>query len=347
MNSNISILLILKDRTPHTHRLLTYLKLVQCNWPIVIADGGSEDLELDKKYPELNIDYIKYPFDKTLTEFHNKMADAIDHVQTQLTVSVDNDDFYFNSGLTKDIEFLRTHPSYTSSRGSVDKFVVSNGCYGTITEKGQLYKRPSIIGETAAERISSQSKLWNGAWHNVIRTKDLRCTLKIINIVNPSCFRFTEQCMGFLNSLFGNSNRDNHKYMLHQSNVMSILPPDFLIDKYQWVKSSHWPENFQKMKVAVGTCMAWCDDLAPLEGWKLFREAYLLKNPEMNNIVDPQIKESLKIKWLQPYLEMMDKILDLLDEINPKEQDPINPQVPFAYTPEQELTFMRNACQNK
>jgi len=345
MKSNLTILLILCGRQQYTKRFFHYMDMVQCPWKIIVADGGQEEIswltQLDT-LPNLEYEYHYFGPDKTLTEFHHKIATIVDYIGTPLTLCVDNDDFFFLSGVARDIEFLRTHPTYVSSRGSVDKFIVSGGCYGEVTQKGKLYKRPSIIGDTATARIAEQSKLWHGAWHNVIRTKDLQCTAKITNVVNPSCFRFTEQIYGFLNSVSGNSNRDDYPYMLHQSNSPGI-GAQYFGDKHEWVKSDHWIENFKKMIVAIGACISWNDSISIRDGQNSFCDSYLIKNPEMNNIIKPRLEEAAFFAR-ELNIKLFDDIEDTLNNINPKQQDPITAQPPFELTPEQELSFMRTAC---
>lgn len=344
-NNTLSILLILCGRKNYTKRFMNYMNMVQCPYKIIIADGGQEELtwltQVDT-LTELDYEYHYFGPDKTLTEFHHKIATVVDYIDTPLTLCVDNDDFFFLSGVARDIEFLRTHPTYVSSRGSVDKFIVSGGCYGNITEKGRLYKRSSIIGETASERITEQSKLWHGAWHNIIRTKDLKCTAKITNVVNPSCFRFTEQIYGFLNSVSGNSNRDDYPYMLHQSNSPGI-GAQYFGDKRQWIKSDHWIKNMSKMITAIGTTISWSDEQGVGYGIDSFYESYLLKTPEMNDIIKPNLEKSYKI-GCDFEDSLYDDILSILDKINPKQQDPITAQSPFGLGTEQELSFMRTAC---
>ena len=53
----------------------------QCKFKIIIADGDedknyTENLLIEKKYNALNIDYIKYPYDKDVYTYIQKIASA-------------------------------------------------------------------------------------------------------------------------------------------------------------------------------------------------------------------------------------------------------------------------------
>ena len=75
IDNNFSILLVLKDRPSYTFRYMKYMDLLNFPYKILIADGGEnveiqQVLENKDNFPNLNYDYIRYPYDNTLDDFH-------------------------------------------------------------------------------------------------------------------------------------------------------------------------------------------------------------------------------------------------------------------------------------
>ncbi|MBL4861427.1 MAG: hypothetical protein JKY09_00205, partial [Crocinitomicaceae bacterium] len=60
----------------------------KCCFPykIIIADGGLENEFVDvltpENYPNLDFEYLRYPYDQTYTHYFSKLVDAISKSQT-------------------------------------------------------------------------------------------------------------------------------------------------------------------------------------------------------------------------------------------------------------------------
>ena len=82
----------LKDRAHYTLRILKYLDATGCPFKILVADGGHEDFErlLSRGIHTANLDmeYIRYPYDHNLGHYHEKMRDVISRVETPLCVVI-------------------------------------------------------------------------------------------------------------------------------------------------------------------------------------------------------------------------------------------------------------------
>ncbi len=123
----LTILLPLKGRHLHTLRFLWHLDRVRAPYSIVVADGQVHPtvarlLEDRATFPNLELDYVRYPDDDSFTKYYRKMADATDRLRTPYVIQMDNDDFIVPSGIGPSIEFLDEHADYVCSGGGIAGF---------------------------------------------------------------------------------------------------------------------------------------------------------------------------------------------------------------------------------
>ena len=101
-SANLTILLPLKDRVPFTQRWLAYAASARLPYRILIADGGADDAVAqtvaENKSQGLDVDYVRYPFDRTYADYYAKLADALSRVTTPFVVMADNDDLFIPRG---------------------------------------------------------------------------------------------------------------------------------------------------------------------------------------------------------------------------------------------------------
>ena len=76
MNRDLTILLLLKDRTPFTWRWMNYYNQIGLPFKVLIADGGKdksiEKLADKSLFPNIDYEYIRYPYDENLGVFFKK-----------------------------------------------------------------------------------------------------------------------------------------------------------------------------------------------------------------------------------------------------------------------------------
>lgn len=125
----LTITLTLKGREEFTYRWMEYMNEMRCPYKILIADGG-DNLEIEahlrhyNNYPNLDYEYIRYPFDATLDDFFKKLENLISRVKTDYTLQADNDDFYLLDRIPDLITFLDEHTDYVAARGQLVNFEV-------------------------------------------------------------------------------------------------------------------------------------------------------------------------------------------------------------------------------
>jgi len=326
---NVTIVFIVKNLSQYTLRIMGYLNVSKCPYNIIIADGGNEKnlgqiLNNKKNYPNINYEYIQYPFDSTLTEYHNKMATVMDKVKTPLTVLMSPDDFFIMESIEYCVDILRGDDFISTARGGLYSLHVKPNIYGIPTIGDNMYNlyTKNILDKTAADRIKHQSSTFHGNWHNVIRTKYINATLKLINVANPNNLRFTEQLVGYLPVAYGGLYRGTEKYLLHQTNPIKDttrkgdFPP-----QHNWISSSHWLGNFNKMTEAIGATISYIDDISIEDACEKFRESYLLKLPQHKSLLKNKIDECRK-RGLN--YDKINQMVEILKTINISKIDKIS-----------------------
>jgi len=130
MTPRLTILLPLKGRRLFTLRFLWHANKARLPYRFLIADGqvhpaladlleGSREL-----FPELDIEYVRYPDDADFVRFFAKMSSATQRVRTPYVMLADNDDFLAMSAIEGSLDFLESHPEYVCCGGGIAGFSV-------------------------------------------------------------------------------------------------------------------------------------------------------------------------------------------------------------------------------
>jgi glycosyltransferase domain-containing protein len=126
----LTIVLPLKGRPLFTLRFLWHANRVRMPFRFLIADGEvrpplSDILEnAAKHFPELDIEYVRYPDDASFSRYFAKMHDAMRRVRTPYVMLADNDDLLAPAGIERAMEFLDSHADYVCCGGGIAGFSV-------------------------------------------------------------------------------------------------------------------------------------------------------------------------------------------------------------------------------
>lgn len=226
---DLSILLTLKDRPSFTFRWMAYANTIKLPFKILLADGGADEtvprvLERKANYPNLNFEYIRYPYDQTFVEYYDKVADALARVETPLVALADNDDFSVVSGLVQSVEFLSQHKNYSTCRGNIGHCVIhpnendSVETYGTqVTFTPQSYPNDSIDQDTALGRLKGHFSFYEPSWYDVHRTEQLRAWFQALRELNIGDLYLAELLISCFAVIAGKIKRGDFFYLLRQS----------------------------------------------------------------------------------------------------------------------------------
>jgi glycosyltransferase domain-containing protein len=225
--AQLTILLPLKDRVAFTRRWLAYAANVGLPFRILIADGGCDDsvagIAEASRRQGLDVEYLRYPFDRTYTDYYVKLADALSRVTTPFVVLSDNDDLFIPEGLTGAVEFLSANPGYVACGGQCAVFwLAGRGGAGDDTTYGNSiqWKCSSQIStdvaETATLRLRERCRGANDVFFAVHRTDLLRRHFAAVRDCNPHDLFLMEQLVMFLTAIAGKTRQLDALYIARQ-----------------------------------------------------------------------------------------------------------------------------------
>ena len=147
---DLTIVLTIKDRVPFTYRWMQYMNDMQCPYKILIADGGADSaIEQHLRnhcsnYPYLNCEYVRYPYDTTLDDYHKKFENIVSRVESEYLLVADNDDFYLLERIPEILAFLDAHKDYVGARGQLVDLT--------------LYSKTGVSSGTKSSRYAAVSR---------------------------------------------------------------------------------------------------------------------------------------------------------------------------------------------
>ena len=153
-----SIIIPTYNRPGYLKRILSYYSDYQIAYNIIVADSSSDEV---KKVNEKTISLFT---NKSISHLSNypstieplyKIADAVNHVNTEYCVFCADDDFITPNGINQSVDFLEKNPDFTVAHGYYIYF------YLKIGEEGKerfywkpLYSHESIIFPDAKVRLN-------------------------------------------------------------------------------------------------------------------------------------------------------------------------------------------------
>lgn len=169
MAPRLTILLPLKGRPLFTLRFLWQANRERMPFRFLIADGEvrsplSDILENSgEHFPQLDIEYVRYPDDSSFSLYFAKMYDAMRRVRTPYVMLADNDDLLGPTGIERAADFLDSHSDYVCCGGGIAGLSIRTSpqaplglLLGTISKLNFRYAPDStpddISANTALER---------------------------------------------------------------------------------------------------------------------------------------------------------------------------------------------------
>jgi len=229
-NNDLTILLTLWDRVPCTFRWMRYANKMSLPFKVLIADGGSDEsagemLADHANFPEVDYEYIRYPFDATPTHYYAKVLDALNRVDTPFVVLADNDDFFIVDALLRSLDFLKSHQDFSSCRGIIAGVRITpdaslgelSNVYGPgVSFVRQVYPDKSNLEETAVERVRNYFSNYRANWYDIFRTEQTRNSFQVLRDLDTRDLILSQHVPMLLGVIAGKVQIEPYVYLFRQ-----------------------------------------------------------------------------------------------------------------------------------
>jgi glycosyltransferase domain-containing protein len=224
MDKRLTIVMPLRGRPLFTLRFLWHANAARLPYKFILADGEVRpDLSrlLDdarKLFPNIDIEYVRYPDDTDFAYYFAKMTDAIARVQTPYVMLADNDDFLAHSGIERSLDFLDANPDYVCCGGGIGGFSVYackvpwlSGLCGPLNRlayRYMPYDRSLDLGSpSAAERLARGLRnSWS--YYAVFRSPALATIWREVTEINLSDLQLHEKYCAMRTLTLGKARSD-------------------------------------------------------------------------------------------------------------------------------------------
>ena len=286
---HLTILLPLKDRVPFTHRWLSYAASAPLPYRILIADGGADrsmaEIAADQKFAGLDVEYVRYPFDRSYADYYTKLADALGRVTTPFVVMADNDDLFIPEGLGRAVDFLAAHPGYVACGGQCAVFWLSSArtsvpvdaVYGDRVQWKCTSQFSTDVAETANERLRERCLGANDVFYAVHRTDLLRRHFEAVRDCNPRDLFLMEQLVMFLTAIAGKTRQLETLYIARQQDSPGSsggAHQEQFGDWYDRMLVPTWSEDFTRFVDCAAAALARADGISAEEARRAVVESY-------------------------------------------------------------------------
>ena len=304
MSPELTVLVPLKGRHLHTLRFLWHANAMRMPYHFLIADGQVHPtiarLLTNAKtiFPNLDVEYLPYPDDATLTHFYHKMADASARIRTPFVMMADNDDFLVRSGIDTSIEFLKSNCDFASYGGGVGGFTlnVSRGdalahVVGSIEHLRFRYgnSKHYLPTDYAAESVSQRIRTgFNGSYalyYNVFRSEALAQIQTELVDLDFSDLYVYEQYFGMRAKSLGKSRSDG-TVMSYMRQTGTSMFADYRKDWVDQLLRSRFNSDFDLMVSRIAKVVSLADGIDE----KVYAE-------EVRKLYADRLRENLQIMY--------------------------------------------------
>lgn len=277
-DDQLTILLTLKDRTAFTLRWMSYADGIHFPFKVLIADGGLDEsvpvmFRAPSRFPNVKYEYVRYPIDRSYSDYYAKVVDALGRVETPFVAMADNDDFLTIAGLIQSVEFLLSNSQYVTCGGQCAIFWVGTRTAATMDDR--LYgdhidwkyvgRVQSNIGESARQRLLSQSLIRTDSYYHVRRTAELRARFETVRDLGLRDLFLTENLISFLTSIDGKQKQLKTLYLARQHNAPGSSASEHQQRYGDWfgrMLVPSWSEDFRRFVSVTAAALAEADNIS-------------------------------------------------------------------------------------
>jgi glycosyltransferase domain-containing protein len=268
---------------------MSYANSIRFPFRVLIADGGADpsvtSIFSDKRsFPNVDFEYVRYPYDASYLHYYSKIADALAHVQTPFVAMADNDDFFIVEGLRLAVEFLRENPSYSACGGHAATLWITpfdgsdSNVYGKLVESKWRVCPPSVCEETAAGRIRSLFRnYFDASYYDVQRSEQARKRFEKLRDLELKDLFLAEYLIAFLIGVAGKVHRVDRLFLVRQRDSpqgTGEAHRQKFGDLFGRMLIETWSEDFTKVVTAVAEAISATDDMSIEDARKHVRQCY-------------------------------------------------------------------------
>ena len=247
MTQRLTIVIPLRGRPLFTLRFLWHANAARLPYKFILADG---EVRLDlsrllddarKLFPNIDVDYIRYPDDTDFARYFAKMTDAIARARTPYVMLADNDDFLAQSGLERSLDFLDANSDYVCCGGGIGGFAVYarkfpwlGGLCGPLNRLAYRYmpydRSLDLNSPSAAERLTRGLRnSWS--YYAVFRSPALATIWREVADINLSDLQLHEKYCAMRTLTLGKARSDPATiayFRQYWTTLRSAFPKDWV-----------------------------------------------------------------------------------------------------------------------
>jgi len=311
-SAHLTILLALKDRVAFTDRWLAYAAGARLLYRILIADGGSDptvaQIVAEKKKQGLDVEYVRYPYDRTYADYFAKLADALSRVNTPFVVMADNDDLFIPDGLARAVECLQAHPEYVACGGQCAVFWMS----GNDVDWKCSSQYSTDAADTASERLRERCLGANDVFYAVHRTDLLRRHFEAVRDCNPRDLFLMEQLVMFLTAIAGKTRQLDTLYIARQQDSPGSsggAHQEQFGDWYDRMLVPTWSDDFTRFVDCATAALSRADNIPVDAARRIVVESY--KASVAPSLLGDLVEEPT-VSWSMPMvLQVVRRLVNL------------------------------------
>ena len=253
---------------------------------------GEELLSKSDSFPNINFQYLRYPYDKDRTTFNEKVDDALSKVETPFAIRADDDDFYFVDGLRESIRFLKDNPNYGVCRGRLGKFVLRPEPDQTFGEGVEFVVEAFVESneqKTAAQRMERNFSQYDTTHYDMHRTEDMQRYYRVLKELDMKNALLAELLPSSLAVIDNLSKRNTSLYLMRQLNIGGSIAgreKKRYGDYFDRMFQESWSIEFSKFSNVLAGNLAKKDDIS-------INEALVLVKKGFRKFITPHIYRSL------------------------------------------------------
>jgi glycosyltransferase domain-containing protein len=220
----LTIVLPLKGRHLFTLRFLWHANKARLPYRFLIADGEVHPQlatlleDSQKTFPELDVEYIRYPDDVDFQHYYAKIVDALARVRTPYVKIADNDDFLVDTGLECCMDFLDGHQDYVCCGGGIagfslhaprrDSHEMVTGPFNKLTYRFSPHDHSVDLNSTSATERALAGLRNTWSFYAVFRTSALALMWMEVREINPTNLQLSERFLAMRALTLGKARSD-------------------------------------------------------------------------------------------------------------------------------------------